>query len=75
MSPQESPGKHFLKSPQQSPKRVDMTVLSPRDGNVSGPVIPGLSAKTSHETKRRYQSLPRSQYKLSVQEQVQAGSK
>ena len=78
MSPkesQQSPAKH-LKSPLQSPNRLDMSVMTPRDDSRMGAQIPGLSAaKTSHEPKRRYQSLPRSQYRLSVQETVQAGSK
>ena len=52
-----------------------MAFKSPRDDSPRGPAIPGLASKTSHETKRKYQSLPRSVYKLSVQETVLAGSK
>jgi len=52
---------------------ADMMGSSPKEKSATmngSPGIPGVSAKTSHETKRRYQSLPRSSYKLTVQETV-----
>ena len=52
----QSPSNQF-KSPEQSPRMADFMNSSPRDQSATmngSPGIPGISAKTSHETKRRY---------------------